>query len=63
MTRAFAQHILPSGDVWLHIFDGDTIVPVIIDTAQQEVRTYKTNGRRPVTFTLDCHLAQERISM
>ena len=62
-ARAFAQHILPSGDVWLHIFDGDTIVPVIIDTAQQEVRSYKTNGRRPVTFSLDCHLAQERISM
>lgn len=62
-ARALARHILPSGDVWLHLFDTDEIVPVVIDTAQQIVRTFKTNGRRPVTFSLDCHLAQERISM
>lgn len=62
-ARLLAAHLLPSCDVWLHLFATDEIVPVILDTSSQRIGTYSTNGRRPVTFAMGCHLAQKRISM
>ena len=55
-------HLVQSNDVWLHDFVKDTIVPVVLDDATQQEKTYKNTGRRVVTYTLTAHLALERIA-
>lgn len=53
-------HLLTSTDVWLHDFTKDTVLPVILEGGAQEEKKYKI-GRRIVTYTFTCRLAQERI--
>ena len=55
-------HLIQSNDVWLHDFVKDTILPVILDDTSQAEKTYKNTGRRIVTYTINCHLALERIA-
>lgn len=55
--------LLTSNDVWLHDFAKDTIVPVILEDGSQDEKTYKNNGRKMVTYTITCRLAQDRITM
>ena len=58
----FERHLLPSMDVWLHDFGDNTVYPVILETDAADVKTYKNGGRRVVTYTLTCRLAQNRIA-
>lgn len=56
-------YLLQSTDVYLHLFDADLVVPVVLDDQVQETKIYKHGGRRISTYTIACHLAQTKILM
>jgi hypothetical protein len=55
-------HLLESTDVWIHDFANDEILPVVLDGSYQ-FKDYRNNGRKMVKYTIDCHLATEKIRM
>lgn len=54
-------YLLQSNNVYFHDFATGTVLPVILEDATQERKTYKNTGRRIVTYTITARLAQERL--
>ena len=55
--------LLTSDEVYIHDFAKDTILPVILEDGSQDEKTYKNQGRKLVTYTITCRLAQDRLTM
>lgn len=54
------HHLLNSTNVLLHDLVTGHIMSVVITNNSWEYRTFKNNGRKFVTYTIDCELAQVR---
>ena len=50
---AKVKHIVTSNQMWLHNLETNEIVPVIIDDATTQVKSFVTNGRKFTVYTLN----------
>lgn len=55
------HHLLNSPDVYLYNIAEDKMMSVVLTDGTAEHKTFKSNGRQVVTYTITCELAQERI--
>lgn len=55
------HHLLNSANVYLCDLASGEFRPVVLTDGEAPVQTYKGNGRRPITYTFNARLAQERV--
>lgn len=55
------HHLLNSTDVYVHDLVDGTIVPVTLTGSETRHKTFRTNGRRFIDYTITAQLAQERM--
>ena len=55
------HHLLNSTDVYVHDLVDGTIVPVTLTGSETRYKTFRTNGRRFIDYTITAQLAQDRI--
>ena len=55
------HHLLNSTDAYVHDLVDGTIVPVTLTGSETRYKTFRTNGRRFIDYTITAQLAQERM--
>lgn len=55
------HHLLNSPDVYVHDLLDDVIQPVVLTGSETRYKTFRTNGRRFIDYTITAQLAQERM--
>jgi hypothetical protein len=55
------HHLLESPCVYLEDLAAQKVVPVVLTGSACEFKTYRNNGCRPMEYTIEAELAQERI--
>lgn len=56
-----AHNLLQSARVYAHDLKTDRIFPVVIDESKAEYKTYATNSRKPISYTIKIKESQTRI--
>lgn len=60
-SKAMVRNIYGSNDVYLHIFEDDRIVPVVITDTSIEEKTYKNEGRKMFQHTINVKSSQDKM--
>lgn len=55
------HHLLNATDVYVHDLEDGTVVPVVLTGSETQHKTFRSNGRQFVDYTITAQLAQERI--
>lgn len=56
----FAENLIKSTMVYAHDLRTDKIFPVVIDESSAEFKTYATNSRKPISYTLKIKASQTK---
>lgn len=57
-SAILAKHLLPSNQVYLHNLKTGEITPVILTDGTGDFKTFRTNGRRFITYTINAQASQ-----
>ena len=56
----FAENLIKSTRVYAHDLRTDKIFPMVIDESSAEFKTYATNSRKPISYTLKIKASQTK---
>lgn len=62
-SENLAFNLLPSNRVFMHDLKEGKIIPVVITNSEAEYKTFKTNGRKMVNYTIEIRESQKKQSM
>lgn len=57
-SKRLAENLLPSQRVYLHLFEEDEIIPVVITDSSVEYKEYVQNNNTPVFYTIKVEASQ-----